>query len=170
MPYKLLISEIQKRVHFDPKEFEMFAERLKKVKLKKKEVWEKEGKISEIMGFVNKGMLRQFYMKEGNEYTDCFYAEGEFIGNYISYQSKEASRTITIALEPCEIFEIPFRVVEELCEVIPNAKQFSEMIGKEKLFELSKRSSSLLMAIERKTRFASAGPTLFDCSIFGHSS
>jgi len=145
MSYDLIIAEIQKRVPFKQAEFDLFAERLKKIKLKKKEVWEKEGVISQMMGFVNKGMLRQYYVKEGNEFTDCFYSEGEFIGNYISHLSNEPSRTITVALEPCELLVIPFREMVSLYELMPNSKRFSEIIGEEKLFELNKRSQSLLM-------------------------
>lgn len=90
-------------------------------------------------------MLRQYYLKDGNEFTDCFHVEQEFIGNYISYLSKEPSKTITVALEPCELLVIPFAKLEELYKIIPLVEEFSKNIGEQKLFELNKRNSSLLM-------------------------
>lgn len=145
MNYENIIKEFKKVVPFKQAEFDLFAEKLSIFKLKKNEIWEKSGKISLIMGFVNSGILRQYYLKDGNEFTDCFYAENEFIGNYISYLSKEPSHITTVALEPCELLVIPFAELEKLYEVMPVAAQFAKKIGEQKLFRLNKRNSSLLM-------------------------
>jgi len=140
-----IISSIKKVVHFKQEEFDIFAKGLTVVKLNKNEVWEPMDKISQFMGFVNTGMLRQFYLKEGNEFTDCFYSENEWVGNYISHLSKEASKTATVALEDCELLVMPFSEFEELAKTTPKAAEFSKIIGEQKLFELNKRNSSLLM-------------------------
>lgn len=98
-----------------------------------------------MMGFVNQGMLRQYYLKEGQEFTDCFFAEEDFIGNYISYFSKEVSSTFTVAMEPCELIVIPFEQLQKLSTEIPTIEAFSKIIGDQKLMEMHKRNSSLLM-------------------------
>lgn len=145
MRYEKIIKEIKKIVPFKQEDFDLFVQNMSLVKLKKNEVWEDSGKISQLIGFVNSGMLRQYYLKDGNEFTDCFHVEQEFIGNYISYLSKEPSKTITVALEPCELLVIPFAKLEELYKIIPLVEEFSKNIGEQKLFELNKRNSSLLM-------------------------
>lgn len=145
MNLERIITEIKKIVPFQQEEFDVFAQQLSVKQLKKNEVWEEMGKVSECMGFVNMGMLRQYYIKEGDEFTDCFYAEGEFVGNYISYLSQEPSTTMTVAMEPCELLIIHFAELEKLYKDIPAVEQFSKIVGEQKLFELNKRNSSLLM-------------------------
>ena len=145
MKLEKIISKFKEVVSFKQEEFDLFAKNLSVIKLEKNEIWEDSGKISQFMGFVNSGILRQYYLKDGNEFTDYFHTETEFIGNYISYLSQEPSTTITVAMEPCELLVLPFKELEKLNKIMPVAEQFSKTIGEQKLFELNKRNSSLLM-------------------------
>ena len=145
MNLKPIIEEIKKVVPFKLAEFELFAKKLKSVSLEKGEEWEKTGVTSKHMGFVNFGALRQYYFKNGNEFTDCFYFEKAFIGNHISYLSKEPSKTTTVAIEPCELLVLPFKELEALYSKLPVVEEFSKRIGEQKLFELKERNASLLM-------------------------
>lgn len=140
-----IILEFKKVVSFRQKELELFTRNLSVKTLKKNEIWEDRDRISKYMGFVNSGILRQYYLKDGNEFTDYFHVESEFIGNYISYLSKEPSNTITVALEPCELLVMSFSELEKFYKIMPVAEQFSKIIGEKKLFELNKRNASLLL-------------------------
>ena len=140
-----IISEIKKRVAYRQDEFEIFAQELSLIRLEKNDIWEQKGEISQNMGFVNSGILRQYFLEDDTEYTDCFHFENEFIGNYISYLSQKKSETYTIAIEPCELLVIPFKELENLYKVVPTIEQFSKIIGEEKLFELKERNSALLL-------------------------
>ncbi len=146
--------EIGKVVKIDEDEFESIIKKFTMISLKKNEIWEEEGKISQWMGFVDKGMLRQYYTKNGNEFTDSFFSENDFIGNYISYLSKSPSTTITIALEPCELIVIPFRTIEELYITNPIVEEFSKKVGEFKIFEMNKRNASLLMDTPEERYYA----------------
>jgi len=144
--YTSIIAEIRKRVHFVQEEFDQFADGLAVVELRPHEIWEAEGKVAQKMGFVNRGLLRQFAVKDGKEYTDLFFSENEFIGNYISYLQQEPVTAICQALEPCELLVIPFATLESMYAELPVVEEFSRIIGNEKLFQLEERRKSLLMS------------------------
>lgn len=164
MNFDHMIGELKKVIAFEWEEFAPYTERCTELKLKKNEVWEKEGRVSSNMGFVNSGVLRQYYVKDGSEFTDCFHMENDFIGNYISYLSNEPSVVTTVALEPCELLVIPFSELQKFEKAIPNAAKFSKTIGDKKLFELNRRSASLLMDTpeERYYKFLEEKPDLFN--------
>ncbi len=162
MIYDKLVAEVEKHVPVRKEEFELFVEKLEVKKLKKKEIWETDNSISQYMGFVNEGILRQYYIKDGNEFTDAFYTENDFTGNYISFLSQQPSPTITVALEPCELLVMPFAELGKLSAKIPSVEKFSKIIGDQKLFELNNRSGSLLMDTpeERYQKFIEQKPDL----------
>ena len=126
-------------------EFEIFAQELSLIRLEKNDIWEQKGEIGQLMGFVNYGSLKQYYIKDKVEYIDTFYVENDFAGNYISYISQTPSETYTVAIEPCELLIIPFKELEKLYETLPVVEQFSRIIGDEKLVELNKRKTQLLI-------------------------
>lgn len=145
MNYKALLTVLEKIIPLKSTDFELFAQQLSTIQLKKNEIWEAEGRINQWMGFVNKGILRQYYLKNGEEYTTNFFAENEFIGNYISYQSQQPSLTITAAIEPCELLVMPFKTFEDFYATIPATETTSKIIGDQKVLKLYEQNLSLLM-------------------------
>lgn len=139
-----LINQLKKIVHLKEEDFEIVSMNFKPIFLKKNEIWEKEGKISAFMGFVNKGILRQYMLKDGIEYTINFFMEQEFIGNYISYQTQTPSSVITEAVEPCELIVMPFNKFEGYYDTIPTTKKTAKLIGEQKLLALQERNATLL--------------------------
>lgn len=53
-------------------QLEIFASILIRTELKKNELLFKEGQISDQIGYVYKGMVRQFYYKNNRELTEHF--------------------------------------------------------------------------------------------------
>lgn len=145
MNLSLIFEELNKIVDVAQADFDLFADQVSSVELKKNEIWEEEGKISRNMGFINQGVLRQYYIKDGNEFTDCFHLERSFVGNYISYLSQEPSRIITVALEVTTLLTIPFAEFDKLSKKIPGAEEAAKIIGDRKLFKLNQRNAALLM-------------------------
>jgi len=145
MNLNLLHEELSKMVRVDQKDIKTFSENVKIIKLNKKEKWENSGNISQNMGFVNSGLLRQYQIKDGEEFTTNFYSEKDFIGNYISYQNQIPSQTTTEAIEACELVIIPFEKFEQFYNSIPATQESANIIGNRKLLEIHERNSSLLM-------------------------
>ncbi|MBX2873660.1 MAG: Crp/Fnr family transcriptional regulator [Saprospiraceae bacterium] len=144
MDTTLLEQQIRKLIDFKASEFLAFATRLELVHLKKHEIWENQGKIASHAGFINRGIIRAYQLKDGTEFIHEFYTEGDFFGNYISYQNQVGAEVVLSAVEECEVFKISFRAIEELSDLIPDVRRFSEYIGKVKEKKLYDRASSLL--------------------------
>ncbi len=162
MNLELIKKAIKKVVRFKPEEFDQFAQQVKLIQLAKNEIWETRGRVSQQMGFVNQGILREYRVKNDEEFIQQFYAEGDFMGNYISYQSNTPSETTTVAIEACEILQIPFKTLETLASQIPDIQIFSEHIGQHKLHQIHQRASSLLTETpeERYHQFLKNQPEL----------
>jgi len=148
----------------DETQFEQVASHFQTIQLKKQELWEKEGRISEWMGFVNKGLLRQYILKDGQEFTSEFSWEGDFIGNHLSFQTQTPASSNTQALEPCELLIMPFSVFMQFYQSIPATKQTAELIGLQKLQAMASRNSSLLIDTpeERYTKLLQDKPELLN--------
>lgn len=140
----LLRSQIGSLFKIDPVQFDQFVAFSAMVTLKKNEVFEGADKVAQLAGFVNKGILREYELKDGVEYIHEFYAEGSFIGNYISYQHQIPSTTITVAIEPCEIIRFTFETFEKFASQAPDGKRYSEHIAKQKEKALRDRATFLL--------------------------
>ena len=82
---------------------ELLAQVLIRKELEKGEMLLNEGQISRHMVFVGKGMLRQFYYKNGKDVTEHF-----------SYQ--EPTHLMAEALEPAVVYMLPYDVLQKLLE------------------------------------------------------
>jgi CRP/FNR family transcriptional regulator, anaerobic regulatory protein len=82
------------------------AEILQYKTLRKKEYILKPGQINEIMVFIQRGLMRAYYIKDGVEIGSWFRAEGEFIVSISSFYKVKPSVEYIQALEPTEILYI----------------------------------------------------------------
>ena len=145
MIYQNFINTLSQVVKVKPDDFNLFSKKLSLVHLKKNEVWEKEGRIGQYLGFINKGILRQYHLKDGQEFTEDFFSENDFIGNYISYLKQEPSTLNIQALEDCELFVITFEDLQKFYDEIPTVDRFGRLIAERKLIEYHDKTTSFLL-------------------------
>ncbi|MEM8847437.1 MAG: Crp/Fnr family transcriptional regulator [Bacteroidota bacterium] len=144
MNLDLIREEIGKVIPVIDGQFRDFAKMLKVVRLDKGQIWERKDKVSLNMAFVNKGTLRQYVQKEGDEFIEQFYLRGDFLGNYRSYHLQTVSSSYIQAIEKCELLTIPFERLDCLMGLSRNIEEFSRHLGNKKLFELEHKYSRLL--------------------------
>ena len=84
----------------------------------------KEGDIASGIILVGKGMLRQYYFKNGKDVTEHFSYEGCVLMCIESMMKQEPSRLIVEALEPVVIYELPFLQLQKLVEVSIEMNRF----------------------------------------------
>ncbi|WP_042368908.1 MULTISPECIES: Crp/Fnr family transcriptional regulator [Bacteroides] len=75
-----------------------------------------EGDICHDIIFVGKGMLRQFYYKNGKDVTEHFSYEGCTVMCIESLLKQEPTRLMVEALEPSTIYLLPYRTLLNLIE------------------------------------------------------
>lgn len=76
-----------------------------------------EGQVSHNMVLVGKGMLRQFYYKNGKDVTEHFSYEGCIIICIESILKQEPTRLMIEALEPSIVYLLPYDKLMALTEV-----------------------------------------------------
>ena len=74
----------------------------------KGEIMLKEGEISRNIVLVGKGMLRQFYYKNGKDLTEHFSYEGSVVICIESTLKHEPTRLMVEALEPSIVYMLPY--------------------------------------------------------------
>lgn len=91
------------------------APHIKKIKLSKSDFFVKEGEISKEIGFLEKGIIRAFYInKDGKEYNKNLFVAPSFVGSYSSIITGNANRLPQQALTDCDIWKISVSNLEHL--------------------------------------------------------
>lgn len=112
---KDLYHYIQKNIpNLDPSIEQDIVNHFKKMTLSKGESLIKEGQVNKNVYFVNKGMLRNYLMKEGTEITTWFFFPEDFITTFESFQLQIPGIETSEALSDCELFYISFEELEKL--------------------------------------------------------
>ncbi len=85
-----------------------FLSLLVKRKLQKGERLFDDGDICRDLVFVEKGMLRQFYFKNGHDVTEHFSYEGSILISIESFFKQQPTYLLAEALEPSEIYLLSY--------------------------------------------------------------
>jgi len=94
---------LQQFPHFTNDAYELAVPYLKKQKLAKGEFLLEEGKICQQIAFIEKGLFRTYYLRDGLEITTCFCKENTITCSYKSVITKQPSDLSIQAIEDCEL-------------------------------------------------------------------
>ena len=78
------------------------------MKFQKGDIVLPEGEVCRAMYFVERGMVRQFYYKNGKDVTEHFSFEGRIVFCIESFLKQEPSRLMVEALENSVLYAIPY--------------------------------------------------------------
>lgn len=143
--FDLLKAEIKKIVSPDEEELAAFTNAFSKKTLKKKEVLLSEGTICRYIWFINKGLIRDYFYRDGIEVTAGFFKEGDFICNYESFIGQKPSKGYIDALEDCELLGIGYDSLQYLYSVSKIWERAGRLIA-EQLFLVSEQKKDGLLA------------------------
>lgn len=107
---------------------ELLAEVLIRRESNKGEIVLNEGQVSHNLIFVGKGMLRQFYYKNGKDVTEHFSYEGCIVMCIESLLKQEPTRLIVEVLEQSTLFLFPYNALQRLVETSPEINMFYRKI------------------------------------------
>ncbi|MDR1259584.1 MAG: Crp/Fnr family transcriptional regulator [Tannerellaceae bacterium] len=82
--------------------------------VRKNECLLREGEINNLMYYVKDGLLRQFCYKNGKEITEHFASEDSILISIDSFFNQKPTNTRIEALEPVELYGIPYLPLMEL--------------------------------------------------------
>ena len=96
--------------------------------LNKGEMLIHQGQVSRHIVFVAKGLLRQYYFKNGKEVTEHFSYEGCILMCIESLLKQEPTRLVAEALEPATVYLLPYDRLLKLSEDIREINIFYRKI------------------------------------------
>lgn len=114
------LIEIAKKISFkykhelSSKDMESFAAILEKKELAKGELFLSNNQISKYIQYVDKGLVRQFYYKNGRDVTEHFTCENNVAVCIESFFRQEPTHLLIEALEPTTLYCIPYTEIEVL--------------------------------------------------------
>lgn len=97
-----------------PMGIQALANILQPIKLLKGELVFPEGEICGAMYYVERGMVRQFYYKNGKDVTEHFSYEGRIVFCIESFLKQEPSRLMVETLENSVLYAIPYEALHVL--------------------------------------------------------
>ncbi len=110
------------RNHFRPlvwlneEEWALMQDKLVLKFLKKGDLYIRPGEASTHIAFVNKGLLRHYYMEEEEEITNHFFIENTIASDFVGFLTQKPCTVYVDALEDSELFLLSYQDLQELYE------------------------------------------------------
>ena len=128
----------------------------------KKQLVLKEGQVAHKMYFIEKGCVRGYYLKEGQEVNSWFMKEGDFVISIVSFYTKLPSEEIIETLEESLLWSISRQNLERLYLQYPAFNLVGRLLT-EKYYVLSEQRTQSLRketADERYRNLLAAFPDI----------
>jgi CRP-like cAMP-binding protein len=146
--YKQLIPSLQEA------DWECLQQKLAVQKLKKGELLTRSGEICRQVSFINKGLLRMFYVVDGKEICTGFAPENEYLAQYDSFLMQQPSAGNIDALEDCELINLSYTDMQALYKTYPVFETFGRKIA-EMLFIMISSQTNRLLTLDPEERYQS---------------
>ena len=126
--------------------FEELYRLFRPLKLKKYDFFIKEGAYANQIGFLNKGVVRAFFLNDaGKEYNKQFFVGASIIGAYTSLLTKQPNQIAQQALTDCELLVADYQQVEALYKKHHELERFGRKIAE--YYFLEKEQKEIEMAL-----------------------
>ncbi|MBO0938791.1 Crp/Fnr family transcriptional regulator [Fibrella sp. HMF5335] len=130
--------------------------------LEKGHVLVQAGKVSDYIYFIEQGLSRTYYLKEGREVTDWLSADGEIAGSIVSFLSRQPDGRIIHLLEPSVVWAVSYQSLEMLYARHHDMERLGRLLVSHGLLQLQHRFDALHMAtaLERYQGLLANKPSL----------
>ena len=129
-------EHLKKYVDFNEAEWILFSQHLSFAKLKKKHYFAESGKVCNKVGFIVKGSVRYFHVKDGEEITGYFSFENEFLSSYKSYLTGLPGHVYIQALEDSLLITFTRKDMDEMLSdpmLVYKMERFGRLIAEQYL-------------------------------------
>jgi CRP-like cAMP-binding protein len=162
--FELLAHSVKEKVTISEEDFEFCKTLFIPRKLRKRQFLLQEGDVCRYTAFVEKGILRNYFIDEkGNEAILQFAQEGWWAADLYSFMTDEPSRYNIEAMEDCELLLLNRSSWEVLFEKLPVFERYFRLLLQNNLIATQRRLlGSLTETAEQKyLKFIANYP---DCS------
>ncbi|NJO90031.1 MAG: Crp/Fnr family transcriptional regulator [Chloroflexia bacterium] len=160
--YKALKEQLNAIVPISEKEWDIIRNKFVFRQVPKKFVLVKTDDIADEVYFVNKGLLRLYYEKDGEEITAFIYSEKLFASSYDSFLSKTKSNQCIDALEDCDLLVLSYQGMQELYSEVPKFNVIARIVSEQRFINAQRILSSFILDSpeERYLKFTKQFPNL----------
>ncbi|MFD0749661.1 Crp/Fnr family transcriptional regulator [Mucilaginibacter calamicampi] len=144
--------------------------KLKRAEYQKGEILIKELSKCDHLFFIEKGLARARYFKDGRDITDWFAGEGSVIGPIIRHLPIKIGTHDVELLEDTSVITIHFQDLQELYDKHHEIERLGRIIAIQAVFLLQQKIDSIqfFTAKQRYNEFVKANPTLLQRVSLGH--
>lgn len=137
---------------------------------RKEEIVLAQGQVSHYMYIIEKGMIRQFYYKEGRDITEHFSCEEDIATCIESLFLKEPTKILIQAIEPSTIYCMDYAKWEALGDKHPEINRLCRRILEHELIVSQRKADSWRFesARERYERFCKEYPEVIKRASIAH--
>lgn len=143
--FELFFSYTDRILPFNSKERSLVESAFSFRQVEKKFRLVEEGRIAREVYFINKGLLRLFYNKEGEEITAFIFREGLFAASYESFLRAAPSIQVLETLEDAELLVITKDRLEKLTESVPRMHILLRKIAEQRFINAQQVLSSFIL-------------------------
>ena len=112
--------------------------------LRKGELLTRNGEVCRQVSFINRGLLRMFYLVDGKEICVGFGKENDYLAQYDSFLTGQPSIGNIDALEDCELINLSYDNVQALYAAEPVFQIFGRKIAEMLFLMISSQTNELL--------------------------
>lgn len=116
---------------------------IRKVQYPSKTLLTQQGKIADKIYFIEKGIARTFYIKDGKDITYWIALENDFVGSMSSFFMRKPSDKMVQTLEECELWEFDYYKLDTLYSSDPELERSGRLFANYAISLLEKRFDNL---------------------------
>ncbi|HEY4324743.1 MAG TPA: Crp/Fnr family transcriptional regulator [Mucilaginibacter sp.] len=135
---------------------------MKRMEFPKGKVLVEPNSICSHLYFIEKGLTRTFYFKDGKDITDWLSAENTFAVSVISFITRKPDRRAIELLEPSVLLSIQFDELENLCNEYHDIERMTRYLVSFGLVQLQQKFDDVHFetALHRYKNLMATNPTL----------
>lgn len=148
----MLIETVEHIIHLDAEEKEYLLSLFTTRQYKKGDLLLKEGQVCKEVGFIEKGLVRYFINKEGEELISEFGKERDFVCNYQSFLDHSPSTRNIQAIEDVTLLVISYNDLQLMYKNVKEGEKFGRLVC-EQIFVSSLKQITSLYTDPPETRY-----------------
>lgn len=158
------------QISFSDKSIRDLSSLIKYQEYSKNEIILEQGHISKYMYIVQKGIIRQFYYKDGRDVTEHFSCEGDIATCIESLFQKKPTKLSIEAIETSEIYLLDYFKFRSMCDNNPEINELYKRILEYKLIISQQKADSWRFesSNERYERFCNEYPSVAKRASIAH--
>jgi CRP-like cAMP-binding protein len=138
-------AAVNRMADLGPEEWEAFFDILVYREVPKKFRLTDVGEIAREAYFINKGLGRVYFLKDGEEINANFAFDNEFIASLQSFLLKIPGRQAVETIEDCELLVINKARLDALTAAYPRFNIFSKVVAERAFITLQQRAASFIL-------------------------